>query len=102
MELLTCASSNSQESFDRYFCPKFWREHMSDEGYNFEYGDLSSQSDTTDSAAVFGTQLREVLDGIDVSNSLTTPLRAAIEQILQLAAEAVGSETASVLVRDGN
>ena len=75
---------------------------MSDEGYNFDYGDFSQQSDSANSAAVFGTQLREVLDGIDVSNSLTTPLRAAIEQILQLAAEAVGSETASVLVRDGN
>ena len=73
---------------------------MSDDDFNIDYGDYSQ--DTTDSGALFATQLRDVIDAIDVSNSLTTPLKTAIDQILQLAATAVGSEVASVLVRDGN
>jgi signal transduction protein with GAF and PtsI domain len=50
----------------------------------------------------FAVQLREAVDAIDVSNSLTAPLKRAIETLLQLAAKSVGSEVASVLVRDGN
>ena len=47
-------------------------------------------------------QLREAVNAIDVSNSLSGPLKRAIDDLLQLAAKAVGSEDASVLVRDGN
>ncbi len=44
----------------------------------------------------------EVIDLIDVSNSLAVPLKRAIDDILQLAAGSVGSAVASVLVRDGD
>jgi phosphoserine phosphatase RsbU/P len=45
--------------------------------------------------------LREVINAIDVSNSLTAPLKRAIDDLLQLAADSVGSQVASVLVREG-
>ncbi len=48
------------------------------------------------------TQLREAVNAIDVSNSLTAPLKRAIDDLLVLAAKVVGSVEASVLVRDGN
>lgn len=48
------------------------------------------------------TQLRAAVNKIDVSNSLTVPLKRAIDDLLQLAARVVGSEEASVLVRDGH
>jgi hypothetical protein len=44
----------------------------------------------------------EVINHIDVSNSLAVPLKRAIDDILQLAAGSVGSAVASVLVRDGD
>ena len=47
-------------------------------------------------------QVSEVINQIDVSNSLAVPLKRAIDDILQLAAGSVGSAVASVLVRDGN
>jgi transcriptional regulator with GAF, ATPase, and Fis domain len=47
-------------------------------------------------------QLREAITLIDITNTLTSPLTKAIEHLLQLAARAVGSDEASVLVRDGN
>jgi hypothetical protein len=47
-------------------------------------------------------QVSEVINLIDVSNSLAVPLKHAIDDILQLAAESVGSAVASVLVRDGD
>ena len=75
---------------------------MSDEVYDTEYSDFSHDTPETDSAGQFGTELRGVIDSIDVSDSLTTPLAAAVDQLLQLAAKAVGSNEASVLVRDGN
>ena len=50
----------------------------------------------------FVTQLREAVRAIDVSNSLTVPLKQAIETLLKMAADSVGSHEASVLVRDGN
>lgn len=46
-------------------------------------------------------KMTEVIKGIDVSSSLTVPLKQAIDDLLQLAAESVGSAVASVLVRDG-
>jgi hypothetical protein len=47
-------------------------------------------------------QVVEVINQIDVSNSLTVPLKRAIDELLQLAAGSVGSAVASVLVRDGD
>jgi len=38
----------------------------------------------------------------DVANSLTVPLRRAIDDLLQLAADSVNAAVASVLVRDGD
>jgi len=46
--------------------------------------------------------MSDVINQIDVTNSLTVPLRHAIDDLLQLAAESVGSGVASVLVRDGD
>ena len=47
-------------------------------------------------------QVSEVINLIDVSNSLAVPLKRAIDDVLQLAAGSVGSAVASVLVRDGD
>jgi transcriptional regulator with GAF, ATPase, and Fis domain len=55
----------------------------------------------TEESAV-AAQLRHAVDAIDISNSLTAPLKRAIDMLLELAAESVGSKEASVLVRDGN
>jgi len=66
-----------------------------------DYGDFYEQ-DAADSSGLYANELRQVLDGIDVSDSLTTPLKNAIDETLNLAARAVGSEVASILVRDGN
>jgi len=73
---------------------------MSEDVFDNDYGDYSA--DSADSSGLYSNELKEVLDGIDVSNSLTTPLKNAIDEILNLAARAVGSEVASILVRDGN
>jgi GAF domain-containing protein len=47
-------------------------------------------------------QVREKVAAIDVSNSLSAPLKQGIDEILQVAAESVGSADASVLIRDGH
>jgi len=47
-------------------------------------------------------QVSEVINQIDVSDSLSAPLKRAIDELLQLAAGSVGSAVASVLVRDGD
>lgn len=47
------------------------------------------------------TKIRESLDGVDLSNSLSAPIRQAIDDLLAVAQHAVGSADASVLVRDG-
>lgn len=47
------------------------------------------------------TKIRESIEAIDLSNSLATPIRQAIDDLLKIAAERVGSADASVLVRDG-
>src|SRR5438128_12346305 len=46
-------------------------------------------------------RIREAVGAIDVSGSLSAPLRQAVDDLLKLAAETVGSADASVLVRDG-
>lgn len=50
----------------------------------------------------FEAQLREAISAVDVANALTAPLTRSIENLLRLAAQSVGSDEASVLVRDGN
>ena len=50
----------------------------------------------------FEAQLRDAISVVDVANSLTSPLTRSIENLLELAAAAMGSDEASVLVRDGN
>jgi transcriptional regulator with GAF, ATPase, and Fis domain len=52
--------------------------------------------------ATHAEQVRQKVAAIDVSNSLSAPLKQAIDDILQVAAESVGSADASVLIRDGN
>jgi hypothetical protein len=47
-------------------------------------------------------QMVDVINQIDVSQSLAVPLKRAIDELLQLAANSVGSAVASVLVRDGD
>jgi signal transduction protein with GAF and PtsI domain len=47
-------------------------------------------------------QVAEIINRIDVSHSLAVPLKRAIDELLHLAAESVGSAVASVLVRDGD
>lgn len=74
---------------------------MSDQSFDADYDEFSTDDYSTE-INPYESQLREVIDGIDVSDSLTNPLKAAIENLLKLAANAVGSDVASVLVRDGN
>lgn len=50
----------------------------------------------------FEGQLRDAINAIDVANSLTAPLTRSIENLLRVAAQSIGSDEASVLVRDGN
>ena len=68
---------------------------------------MSDINDTEDSlgpgeSAETHAQMREAIAAIDVSNSLSAPLKKAIDDILKVAAESVGSADASVLIRDGN
>jgi GAF domain-containing protein len=58
----------------------------------------SSDSASEDAIA---TKIRESLDGVDLSNSLSAPIRQAIDDLLEVAQNDVGSADASVLVRDG-
>ncbi len=52
--------------------------------------------------ATHAEQVREKVAAIDISNSLSAPLKQAIDDILQVAADSVGSADASVLIRDGH
>lgn len=53
-------------------------------------------------AVTFEAQLRDAIRAVDVANLLTSPLRRSIENLLHVAGDAMGSDEASVLVRDGN
>jgi transcriptional regulator with GAF, ATPase, and Fis domain len=67
--------------------------------------DNNNTTEKSDGAADGGAadaRVREKISAIDVSNSLSKPLKQAIDDILQVAAESVGSADASVLMRDGN
>jgi len=46
-------------------------------------------------------KIRESMEAIDLSKSLSEPIRRAIDDLLKVAADTVGSVDASVLVRDG-
>ena len=50
----------------------------------------------------FAAELNKAVDSIDFSRSLTAPILAAIDNLLQVAARSVGSAEGSVLVREGN
>jgi len=64
-----------------------------------------NQNDETSGAGnraeVNAAQIRESVHSIDLSGSLAEPLRKAIDNLLKVAKETVGSADASVLVRDG-
>jgi hypothetical protein len=64
--------------------------------------DTEKHQGSGDTAETHAAQVREKVAAIDVSNSLSAPLKLAIDDILQVAAESVGSADASVLIRDGN
>ncbi|MBC7911264.1 MAG: GAF domain-containing protein [Pyrinomonadaceae bacterium] len=57
---------------------------------------------TSASASSLEVQIRAAVGVVDVADSLTAPLKRSIENLLRLAASSVGSDEASVLVRDGN
>lgn len=50
----------------------------------------------------FEKRLRDAVAVVDIAESLTSPLTRSIENLLRLAADTMGSDEASVLVRDGN
>jgi GAF domain-containing protein len=50
----------------------------------------------------FEAQLRDAIRVVDVANLMTSPLKNSIENLLLVAGDAMGSDEASVLVRDGN
>ena len=52
--------------------------------------------------SAFETQLRDAVRAVDVANLMTSPLKRSIENLLHVAGDAMGSDEASVLVRDGN
>jgi GAF domain-containing protein len=54
------------------------------------------------SGVTFEAQLRDAIRAVDVATLMTSPLRRSIENLLHVAGDAMGSDEASVLVRDGN
>lgn len=52
--------------------------------------------------SALAVQLRSAVGAVDVADALTAPLKRSIDNLLRLAAAGVGSDEASVLVRDGN
>lgn len=68
-------------------------------------GSKSKQQKKRDGASKdgsFAAQLRSAVGAVDVADALTAPLKRSIDNLLRLAAAGVGSDEASVLVRDGN
>lgn len=57
---------------------------------------------TSTGGGSFEAQLRDAIRAVDVANLLTSPLKRSIENLLHVAGDAMGSDEASVLVRDGN
>ncbi|HEX8142720.1 MAG TPA: GAF domain-containing protein [Pyrinomonadaceae bacterium] len=62
----------------------------------------SKKKRSGEEAASFEAQLRATINAVEMANALTSPLKRSIENLLRLAAQSVGSDEASVLVRDGN
>ena len=56
----------------------------------------------TSNDSSLAAQLRSAVAAVDVADALTAPLKRSIDNLLRLAAAGVGSDEASVLVRDGN
>jgi len=54
------------------------------------------------SGVTFEAQLRDAIRAVDVATLMTSPLMRSIENLLHVAGDAMGSDEASVLVRDGN
>src|SRR5438128_2360759 len=50
----------------------------------------------------YSAAMREAISAIDVSHSLSQPLKRAVDDLLGVAAQSVGSADGSVLIRDGN
>ncbi len=50
----------------------------------------------------FESQLRDAIRAVDVATLMTSPLKRSLENLLVVAGDAMGSDEASVLVRDGN
>ena len=75
---------------------------MSEQVPDKEGGKSVSEPSAGDRSRSFAAQANELVKSTDVSNSLTVPIKRAIEELLQLAAQSVGSAVASVLVRDGH
>jgi len=75
---------------------------MSDESFDAGYDEFATEGNRTSNRGPFADKVREVIESIDVSDSLTTPLKRAIDELLEVAAKTVGSEEASVLIRDGS
>lgn len=65
-------------------------------------GSKKKQQKKGASANALTAQLRAAVGAVDVADALTAPLKRSIENLLTLAASGVGSDEASVLVRDGN
>ena len=57
--------------------------------------------DSTFSEDANSAKIRESIEKVNLSNSLAAPIRQAIDDLLKVAQETVGSADASVLVRDG-
>lgn len=72
---------------------------MNDEGFATDY---QASGEGTRDAQKHSEAVRKAISEIDVSNSLTGPLKSAIDVLLEMAVKAVGSGEGSVLVRDGN
>ncbi len=58
-------------------------------------------SDNQNPEEAHAAKIQAAVDSINLSDSLAAPIRQAIDGVLQIAAETVGSADASVLIRDG-
>jgi GAF domain-containing protein len=56
----------------------------------------------SEESGLFESRLRDAIRAVDVANLLASPLKRSIENLLRVAGNAIGSDEASVLVRDGN
>ena len=56
----------------------------------------------SEASGLFESRLRDAIRAVDVANLLASPLKRSIENLLRVAGNAIGSDEASVLVRDGN